>query len=72
MGRQKSQTGAERLRRFRNGRQRIDYFPSPEATEILWEARGVGGDRWTGGDSKLLDRIIIEWANVTGNTKNTL
>jgi hypothetical protein len=66
-----STTGAERLRRFRQRRRRIDYLPSPETTEVLWRVRGNMGDMGMG-DSKLLDRIIVEWARVTGNTVSSL
>jgi len=64
MAQRSSQTGSERLRRFRKGQHRIDYFPSARASEILWDAR------WSGGDSKLLDRIILEWKRVTGNANS--
>ena len=68
----KPKTGAERRRRFRENRSRIDYFPSPEANAILslWRTRWTIAENAWIGDSKLLDRIITEWARVTGNTNS--
>ena len=49
----------EQQRQRRTRYPRVDYYPSPEAMEVLnaTRGRGVGGDA-----SSVLNRIVSEWA----------
>jgi len=53
---------AQRERRQRM--RRIDYYPSETAAAIIDQLRRCRGAR---GDSSILDRIVAEWAELSGN-----